>query len=285
MIKHNCNYVGDIYSNLKPFVKWVGGKRDVIKKHLHKLLPESFNEYYEPFVGGGAMFLYLKPSTAYVNDINKELMTTYEQIKQNHKSLINKLDEYKKNHCEDEYYIIREKKPSNKLETAARFIYLNKTCFNGVYRVNSKGKFNVPFNGKTISNLNLYDKDNFINLSKYFSKNKIHFSCEDYLSFLDKPNRGDFVFVDSPYDYEDNINGFVSYNKKGFDKQDQINLANKLIELDKNGVLFMATNNKTSLVCNLYKCFKIREIKTNRNVNSNGKNRKDVATEVVITNY
>lgn len=212
-------------------------------------------------------------------------MITYKVIKNNVDDLIKKLDYFKKNHSKIFYYKVRNINFKKDINIAARFIYLNKSCFNGVYRVNSLGKFNVPFNNVEKEKLNLYDIDNLKEISKFLNGNHISFSNEDFLDFLNKPKKGDFVFVDSPYDYEIGVKGFDSYNKSSFGQKNQIFLAEKLIELDKKGVLFMATNHSTKLIKELYQKFKIIEIKTNRNVNSKGNKRKNNGNEVIIINY
>lgn len=273
-------------TKLSPFVKWVGGKREVINKHLHKYFPSTFNNYLEPFVGGGAVLFYLQPSKAIINDKNNELITTYQQIKNDVNLLMNNLNEFHNKHSKDFFYKTRKEKPTNNLDIAARFIYLNKTCFNGIYRVNSNNEFNVPFNNKEKDKLILYDKDNLINISKYFNKNKIKIYSKDFKEIfkLAKPN--DFIFCDPPYDYHENIkDGFDSYTKDGFGKQGQIDLANCLKKAHKNNVKWMLTNHNTKLINELYKDFTIIPIKTNRNINSIGTKRKNEGDEVVIINY
>ncbi|MGL6125060.1 MAG: DNA adenine methylase [Metamycoplasmataceae bacterium] len=270
---------------ITPMVKWVGGKGSVIKKHLNSLLPKEFNDYYEIFCGAGAMLLHLQPKSGTINDINSELMKTYNVIKNDVYNLMDRLDIYKNNHSETLYYKTRTSLKRKDLEIAARFIYLNKTCFNGMYRVNAKGIFNVPFNGITKEKLNLYNKDNLILLSNYLNKNDIKITNTDYLETLKFPKKGDFIFVDSPYDYEEGLNGFDSYNENGFNRKNQIDLCLRLIELDKDGVKWMVTNHSTKLIKELFKDYKQFKIKTNRSINSNGALRKKTGNEIVIINY
>ena len=231
------------------------------------------------------MFLHIKPQKAIINDINSELITTYKVIKNNVNKLIELLDSYKEKHSKEFFYKIRDELFEDKIEIAARFIYLNKTCFNGIYRVNSEGFFNVPPNNVLKEKLNLYNKENLLNLNKYFNNNEIKFSNIDYLKSISTAQKGDFVFVDSPYDYEIGVNGFTSYTKGGFNQKNQEELANELINLDKKGVKWMATNHNTELIRELYKDFKIDFMKTNRSINSNGSLRKLTGDEVVIINY
>jgi DNA adenine methylase len=182
------------------------------------------------------MFLHIQPQKAVINDINSELITTYKVIKNNVNKLIKLLDSYKEKHSKEFFYKMRDELSENPVEIAARFIYLNKTCFNGIYRVNKKGFFNVPYNGVSKEKLNLYTKENLLNLNKYFNNNEIKFSNIDYLKSISTAQKGDFVFVDSPYDYEIGVKGFVAYSKGGFNQENQKELANELINLDKKGV-------------------------------------------------
>ncbi len=271
-------------NNLSPFVKWVGGKRNVIKKYLKDFFPINFKTYIEPFVGAGAVFFYLKPKKAIINDINKELMITYNVIKDNKDLLIKELEKYQKQHSKEFFYDLRKKQFKNKIKIAARFIYLNKSCFNGMYRVNKNNEFNVPFNGKLSEKLNLFDSKNLNNISDFLQKNNISILNNDFEYVLKKSRKGDFIFCDPPYDYE-NKNGFDSYTKNSFGQEGQIRLAHCLIDLDKKGVKWMLTNHNTSLIQSLYKKFQIIPIVTNRSINSKGSKRKNSGKEVVIINY
>lgn len=270
---------------ITPMVKWVGGKGSVIKHHLDALLPKDYNNYYEIFCGAGAMLLHLQPSSGTINDINKELITTYIVIKNDVHNLMKKLDKYMQEHSEELFYKTRKTLKKSDLEIAARFIYLNKTCFNGMYRVNSSGFFNVPFNGVTREKISLYKSENLILLSNYLNNNNINITNLDYLKALEFPKKNDFIFVDSPYDYDEGVKGFAAYNKKGFNQQNQIDLFLKLKELDKRGVKWMVTNHSTKLIRDLFKEYKQIKIKTNRCINSKGTERKKTGNEIVIINY
>ena len=272
-------------NNLNPFVKWVGGKRNVINKYLKNFFPSTFKTYIEPFVGGGAVFFYLKPQKAIINDINKELIITYNVIRDNKELLIKELKKYKKQHSKEFFYELRTKQFKNDIKIAARFIYLNKSCFNGMYRVNKNNEFNVPFNGKDSEKLNLFDSQNLDNISLFLQKNNIEILNNDFEYVLEKSHKGDFVFCDPPYDYENNKHGFDSYTKDSFGQEGQIRLANCLIGLDKKGVKWMMTNHNTSLIQTLYKDFQIIPIVTNRNINSKGNKRKNSGKEVIVINY
>lgn len=271
---------------IKPFVKWVGGKTQLLSI-IKSLLPQNYNMYIEPFLGGGALFLELQPKKAIVNDINNELINSWKTIKTNPIELMHQLDLHFTNHSKDYFYHCRslDIKALDDIQIASRFIYLNKTCFNGLYRLNSKGEFNVPFNQKQIINIStLYSKQNLTNLSKYLNVNNINIYNYDYLKILDRANANDFVFVDPPYDYE-NEQGFVDYSINKWTKKDSLILFNKLKELDKKGVKWLLTNHNTEFVNEQFKEFNIKNVQTNRFINSNANKRKESAQEVLIFNY
>ena len=231
------------------------------------------------------MFCYIKPIVAIINDINYELITCYETIKNDDINLLKKIDQYAKNHSKNFFYKIRNINEEKNIDIAARFMYLNKTCFNGMYRVNSKGKFNVPFNGKKKEELKIYDKENIKNWNKFLNTNNIEIFNKNFSEILDMAEDGDFVYCDPPYDYEEGTSGFDSYNKDSFGQKNQILLANKLKELDKRNVKWMLSNHNTKLINELYKDFNIIKISTNRMINSNASKRINTGNEVVVINY
>ena len=272
----------------KPFVKWAGGKRQIIEK-LKKYTPDEFNTYYEPFIGGGALLFELSPKRAVINDLNEELMNVYKCLcsEEKFKKMCNILNHYEKEHNEEFYYEIRNKDRNkvsyNRLSDytkAARTVYLNKACFNGLYRVNSHNEFNVPFGKKT--HVNTYDGGNLITVSNYLTMNDIKIESVDFEESVKSASKGDFVYFDPPYDSETET--FNSYTETGFGKDEQRRLAKVFKELDKRGVYVMLSNHNTSLVNELYKDYNIHVIKAKRNINSNGKKRGKVE-EVIITNY
>ena len=230
------------------------------------------------------MFCYIKPSNAIINDINDELITCYKMIKENDKKLLNVLDEHIKKHSKEYFYKVRENIEVSDINIAARFLYLNKTCFNGMYRVNSNGKFNVPFNGKT-KGLKIYDTNNIKNWNKFLNDNNIKVLNKNFCEILDMAKVGDFIYCDPPYDYEEGTLGFDSYNKSSFGQKNQIMLANKLKELDKKNIKWMLSNHDTRLINELYKDFNIIKISTNRMINSNANKRMNTGNEVVVINY
>lgn len=272
----------------KPFVKWAGGKRQIIDK-LKKHLPEKFSTYYEPFVGGGALLFELSPKDAIINDYNKELMNVYECIKDETKftKMCIELNHYETNHSEEFYFKIRnmdrDKKKFSKLvdyKRAARTIYLNKSCFNGLYRVNSKNEFNVPFNKKI--KVNTYDAQNLGIIHSFLNFNNIKILNCDFEEAVQDAAKGDFIYFDPPYDSDTTT--FNSYTEDGFGKEEQIRLAKVYKELSDKGCYVMLSNHNTKLINELYKDFNIYIIKAKRNINSNGKKRGKVE-EVIITNY
>lgn len=272
----------------KPFVKWAGGKRQIIDK-LKEYIPEEFGTYYEPFVGGGALLFELSPKNAVINDSNKELMNVFSCIKDEDKfiKMCNELNRYETVHCEDFYYEIRnldrDKKKFTRLvdyKRAARTIYLNKACFNGLYRVNSRGEFNVPF-GKKIK-VNTYEGQNLGIIHAYLNFSNIKMLSTDFEEAVKDAKKGDFIYFDPPYDSDTDT--FNSYTEDGFNKDQQRRLADVYKELNDRGCYVMLSNHNTILVNELYKDFNIHVIEAKRNINSNGKKRGKVE-EVIITNY
>ena len=272
----------------KPFVKWAGGKRQIIDK-LKEFVPKEFNTYYEPFVGGGALLFELSPKSAVINDSNKELMNIYTCIKDEEKfvKMCQELNHYETKHSEEFYYDIRDKdKNKEKYEKivdykkAARTIYLNKACFNGLYRVNSKGEFNVPFNKK--NKVNTYDSQNLGIIHSYFNFNDVKILCTDFEEAVRDAKSGDFIYFDPPYDSDTET--FNSYTEEGFKKQDQVRLANCFKDLASRGCFVMLSNHNTELVNELYKDYNIHVIKAKRVINSKG-NKRGSVEEVIITNY
>lgn len=272
----------------KPFVKWAGGKRQIIDK-LKEYVPDEYDTYYEPFVGGGALLFELAPKKAVINDLNEELMNVYNCLcnEEKFKKMCNLLNHYEAEHSEEFYYEIRNKDKNknayNRLSDytkAARTIYLNKACFNGLYRVNSKNEFNVPFGKKT--KINTYEGSNLITVSNYLTMNDIKIQSVDFEESLKTAKKGDFVYIDPPYDSDTST--FNNYTEDGFGKEEQRRLAQVYKDLDKRGVYVMLSNHNTTLINELYKNYHIHIIEAKRNINANGKKRGKV-DEVIITNY
>ena len=272
----------------KPFVKWAGGKRQIIDK-LKKYVPEEFDTYYEPFIGGGALLFELSPKHAVINDSNEELMNVYRCLcdEEKFKKMCNVLNHYETSHSEEFFYEVRNKDRSknayNRLSDytrAARTIYLNKACFNGLYRVNSKNEFNVPF-GKKLK-VNTYEGSNLITVSNYLTMNDIKILSVDFEEAVKDAKKGDFIYFDPPYDSDTST--FNSYTEEGFNKDEQRRLASVFKELDKRGCYVMLSNHNTLLVNELYKGYHFHIIEAKRNINANGKKRGKVE-ELIITNY
>jgi len=272
----------------KPFVKWAGGKRQIIDKLL-KYAPDEFDTYYEPFVGGGALLFELSPKKAVINDYNEELMNVFTCIKDETKfnKMCNELNHHEANHSEEYYYEIRNKdrdkakfKRMPDYKRSARTIYLNKACFNGLYRVNSKNEFNVPFNRK--AKVNTYDGQNLGIIHSYLNFSDVTLLNTDFEEAVKDAKKGDFVYLDPPYDSETST--FNSYTENGFGKEEQVRLARVYKELADKGCYVMLSNHNTTLVKELYKDFNIHVIEAKRNINANGKKRGKVE-EVIITNY
>ena len=273
----------------KPFVKWVGGKRQLLKqfRDLGLYPPENFdpitNTFFEPFVGGGAVFFDLLPETAYLSDLNNELVVTYNVIKNDVENLIKSL---KKHKLDKEYFLkIRAQNPEklSDLNIASRFIYLNRTCFNGMYRVNSKGGFNVPF-GKYTNPL-ICDEVNLRKASKALKN--VEIKKQDYKEVLKKAKKGDFVYFDPPYYPVSKTASFTSYTSESFLDKEQIELRDTFIELHKRGCFVMLSNSDTPFINKIYsepKGLRITKVQAGRAINSDASKRGKI-TEVLVTNY
>lgn len=266
----------------KPFVKWAGGKRQIVNILLSNV-PKSFNRYFEPFVGGGALLFELKPKKAVISDINEELINAYRVIKGNVDELIESLKKHK--NSADYYYSIRAINPKtlNPVERASRFIYLNKTCFNGLYRENSKGEFNVPF-GK-YKNPKICDEENLRAVSQFLNSIDIEIFNSDYKETCELTQPGDFIYFDPPYYPVSKTSSFTKYNSKDFSEEDQIELSQIFKELDKKGCYVMLSNSDTEFIRKLYEGYRIQVINTNRFINCKANKRKNASFELLITNF
>lgn len=263
-----------------PFVKWVGGKRSLLPE-IHKRLPIQFDNYFEPFVGGGAVFFSIhdRIKHAVLVDTNIELVLAYTAIKKEPNKLIQKLKEHGYKHTKDYFYTIRKKAPKDPLEIAARFLYLNKTCFNGLYRVNKSGKFNAPVGA--YENPNIVQEENLFACHEALQKADILFG--DFTTV--KPSHQDFVYFDPPYHPTDELS-FTAYTKENFTEKDQVRLQEFILRLHRAGVHIMLSNSKTKLIEDLYraKYFKHQIVLAPRYVNCKPDQRNKVE-ELLITNY
>ncbi len=269
-----------------PVLKWVGGKRQLIEI-FSPLLPKKITSYCEPFVGGGALLFNLQPNIAYINDINADLICVYDVIKKSVDELIEELKNYKNE--SDFFYSVREwdrdmekYQSLSDVEKAARILYLNKTCYNGLYRVNNAGQFNSPFGN--YRNPNIVNAPVLRAVSAYFNAAEIHFSSLDYSEVLAVINKRTFVYLDPPYDPVSETSNFTGYSKGGFSKNEQIRLRQCCDELDKRGIKFMLSNSATPFIMEQYSNYNITVVKAKRVVNSVAGKRGDV-DEVVVRNY
>ena len=266
-----------------PIVKWVGGKRQLMFELL-KNMPETYNRYFEPFIGGGALFFELQPQNGYISDMNEELINLYTVVRDD---VYNLIDDLNKHEISKEYFLkIRNLDRTEKynklsdLQKASRFIYLNRTCFNGMYRVNSQGQFNVPFGD--YKNPRIVDAGNLINCSNLLKNTEI--CCADFSEILNKVQKGDFVYFDPPYVPLNETSSFTSYTKDGFDLDMQFKLKDVCDELDSMGVMFMLSNSDTKLLNELYSNYEIKKVFASRAINANGNGRGKI-TEVLVRNY
>ncbi len=275
--------------NVPLFVKWAGGKTQLLNS-INEHLPKKIPRYFEPFVGGGAVFFFIQknfnPDEVFLSDVNKELINTYKIIKNNVNELISLLEVHKENNSKEYFYKIRAlNKPVNHIkeltnvERAARMIYLNKTCYNGLYRVNSDGQFNVPY-GK-YKNPGIYGEQRLKKTSKLLGNVELR-ACS-YKEILSKVKKNDFVYLDPPY-YPLNGNSFTSYTKNDFGKKEHVELANFYKKLSDKRVKVMLSNSYTPKVLELYSDFNVHKVMARRAINSNGNDRGEVK-EVIVTNY
>lgn len=230
-----------------PFLKWAGGKRWFADRHTH-LLPDSFERYVEPFLGGGALFFATAPAHAVLSDLNGDLISTYEVARDFPTDLAERLQDYHERHSRETYYAVRKTKPSSKIELAAWFLYLNRTCWNGLYRVNLRNVFNVPIGTKMDVVL---PTDDFEVVSRRLASARIQ--CCDFETTIDAADAGDFVFVDPPYTVKHNENGFVKYNDQIFSWDDQVRLRDAVARASQRGAKVLVTNANHASIRELYR--------------------------------
>lgn len=269
---------------VRPILKWVGGKRQLVPILLNNI-PANFNNYHEPFMGGAALFFALYNNNllnkkAYLSDINSELVNTYVAVRDKPKEVIKKLKKHK--YEKDYYYSMRSADPSkmSDVDAAARMIYLNKAGFNGMYRVNGSGLFNVPF-GK-YSNPLICDKDNILAVSK--SWQNVEIISQSFEAAISKVKAGDLVYFDPPYVPVSKTSNFVSYAKDGFGEKEQKKLVETAKEIVSRGAFVILSNSNTSWVKENYKDFRIMEVNARRAINSDSKKR-GIVKELIIFSY
>lgn len=264
---------------IKPPIKWAGGKTQLLSQ-LRPLFPKGFNLYLEPFVGGGAVFFDLQPDRAVLIDSNYDLINFYQVVKNNLEELLRDLKKHK--NSKEYYYKIRSLDPDqmDSIERASRFLYLNKTCFNGLWRVNKRGKFNVPFG--RYKNPNYGDKENLSLVNIALQNAEI--ICDDFSTVMEYTVPGAFVYLDPPYHPLSSTANFTSYTKDSFGEEDQRRLAKVFRELDAKNCNVMLSNSDTKFIRGLYKDYDIRVVFARRMINSKGTKRGPIK-ELVVRNY
>lgn len=289
ILVNNTAFLEEIMKKNKlvtPVVKWAGGKRQLIDE-ISKYIPNRITTYYEPFLGGAAILFHLQPQKAIVNDINSELINVYEVIKNDVEGLIKDLTKHRNE--EDYFYEIRELDRDNvkynqltPIERASRILYLNKTCYNGLFRVNKAGEFNAPFGN--------YKSPNIVNevtlraVSNYFNKSNITFLNVDFEEAVKGIRKGSFVYLDPPYDPVSGTANFTGYDRGGFNREEQVRLKKLCDKLNQRGVKFLLSNSATEFIMDLYKDYYIEIIHAKRLINSKADFRGEI-DEVLVRNF
>lgn len=275
------------YYNLQPFTKWTGGKRQLLEE-LRSYMPETYGRYFEPFVGGGALFFDLAPEQAVINDFNEELINAYRQIKNNPAELINLLIKHKENNSKDYYLALRSADRDGRIsrmtgvERAARILYMLRVDFNGLYRVNSKNQFNVPYG--RYKNPKIVDVDLLYQISEYLNENDVEILQTDFEEAVKDAETGDFVYFDPPYIPLNETSSFTSYTHEGFSYEEQVRLRDTFKELTERGVYAMLSNSSSPLVEELYKDFNIYFVEAQRTNGAKSSSRGKIS-EIIVTNY
>ena len=269
----------------KPFLKWAGGKTNLLGQY-EPLFPEWSGDYFEPFIGSGAVFFYLsarpEERNYYLSDLNREIVDAFCAVRDDVEGVIKLLAKHQQLHSKDYFYQVRGLVPQNlsALEKAARTIYLNKTCFNGLYRVNKKGEFNVPMGN--------YKKPSILQIETLKAASRALSSADlstgHYSVLVDKAQAGDFIYLDPPYHPLSKTAMFTNYVAQAFGEKDQMELAEVVTALSKKGCLVMESNSNTDFIKDLYKGFKIQEVWSRRSINRE-KSKRGAITELVVTNF
>ncbi len=278
---------------VKPYLKWAGGKRQLLPeltKYIHKK-DLTKHTYYEPFIGGGALLFELQPTRAIISDKNQELINCYEVVRDSLDDLIEELRKHQKNNNAEYFYEIRdldrspkEYKNMSKVEKAARIIYLNKTCYNGLFRVNSQGQFNVPFG--RYKKPNILDEAVLIAVSKYLNRPHVKLLDIDFENAVKNAKKGDFVYFDPPYDPVSSTSSFTGYDVNGFNRDEQKRLKQVFDELTDRGCKVILSNSQTEFIMDLYRDYqdKIKIVRAARSINSKGLKRGKV-DEILVLNF
>lgn len=274
-------------STLQPFTKWTGGKRQLLPI-IKSLMPDNYNNYFEPFIGGGALFFDLSPDKAVINDFNNELINCYQQIKKYPQKLIELLAKHQENNSKEYYLELRSADRDNRIdkmtnvERAARIMYMLRVDFNGLYRVNSKNQFNVPYG--RYKNPKIVDSDLILSISQYLNSNNIKILTGDFEKAVQDVVAGDFVYFDPPYIPLSETSAFTSYTHEGFTYEDQVRLRDCFKKLDEKGAFVMLSNSSSPLVEELYKDFNIHKVEAIRTNGAKTSSRGKIS-EIIVTNY
>lgn len=266
---------------MNPFLKWPGGKRWLVN-NIKSIAPKEYTKYFEPFLGGGAVFFSLAPNNALISDINPELINLYIVMRDSPSLLKEYMCKHNELHCKEYYYRIRTTQFTNAIEQAARFLYLNRTCYNGMYRVNRQGHFNVPIGTKSDC---IYDLEQFEDYSKLL--NNIEISANDFAQTIQQAQNGDLIFADPPYaSAHKNDTGFLKYNDRLFTWDDQIRLHNALVSAKMRGVSVILTNANHQEITDLYanSGFYISEVSRASSIASKAEKR-TIIKELLITSF
>lgn len=264
---------------LEPFLKWPGGKKWLVTRYS-RFFPNHYSRFVEPFLGGGAVFFYLAPRRATLSDTNGELVNAYTILKREFRRVHEALRQLQRRHSKALYYRIRDEKPTRQFERAVRFLYLNRTCFNGIYRVNLKGDFNVPIGTKTLVE---YPEDYLSQVAEYLQRACLRV-C-DFEEALESTRKGDFVFADPPYTVMHNNNNFVKYNAALFSWSDQIRLAAAIKRAGTRGVKIMLSNADHPSIRDLYSDFGEHYRVERSSILSADSSHRRQTTELLVVNY
>lgn len=269
---------------LKPILKWVGGKRQLLSE-IAPLIPPSPSLYVEPFVGGAAVLLDRQPKKALINDFNEELINVYRVVRDEPEKLIELLKEHERENTSEHYYEVRALDRStsfselSNVKRAARIIYLNKTCFNGLFRVNSQGQLNVPYG--RYKHPNIVNEPGVMALSTYL-QGDIDIRCGDYATVLKDLPENSFVYLDPPYMPVSATSSFTGYTEGGFGYEEQVRLRDECLKLREQGISFLQSNSDCDEIHELYRDFKLTTVKAKRAINSKG-DKRGAVNEVLIS--
>lgn len=264
---------------IKPFLKWAGGKRWIVSNDQLPV-PQTYTRYVEPFLGGGAVFFHLQPEKAHLSDLNGDLIHLYLVMRDEPEKLWATMKNHHRQHSKDYYYKIRAMSPRTDITKAAQFLYLNRTCWNGLYRVNLKGEFNVPIGTKDTV---IFDDDDFLGIAKILKNAEIKKS--DFEGVLDSCGMGDFVFIDPPYTVQHNFNNFVKYNEKIFSWDDQIRLRDAVQRAAGRGAHIAVTNADHETIRTLYKNIGVYDQVSRQSVLSSDPSKRGQTTEALFVSF